>query len=42
MSSSTNRKSSAQRSVVYYHCGLRAPVCNEILQSIKGENYFGV
>ncbi|MFQ6622802.1 hypothetical protein Gotur_002954 [Gossypium turneri] len=28
MSSSTNRKSSAQRSVVYCHCGSRAPVCN--------------
>ncbi|KAH1108007.1 hypothetical protein J1N35_011775, partial [Gossypium stocksii] len=42
MSSSTNRKSSVQRSAVYYHCGLRAIVCNTNIPKNKGENSLGV
>ncbi|MBA0610525.1 hypothetical protein Godav_011358 [Gossypium davidsonii] len=40
MSSSTNRKSSMQRSVVYYYCGLRAPVCNVNTPKNKGRKFF--
>ncbi|MBA0731379.1 hypothetical protein Golax_025414 [Gossypium laxum] len=40
MSSSTNRKSSTQRSVVYYRCGLRAPVCNANTPKNKGRKFF--
>ncbi|MBA0620413.1 hypothetical protein Godav_006129 [Gossypium davidsonii] len=41
MFSSTNRKLSAQRSVVDCHCGLRAPVCNANTPKNKGRQFFG-
>ncbi|KAH1073331.1 hypothetical protein J1N35_025659 [Gossypium stocksii] len=41
MSSSTNRKLSAQRSIVYCHCSLRAPVCNTNTPKNKGRQFFG-
>ncbi|MFQ6636784.1 hypothetical protein Gotur_013656 [Gossypium turneri] len=41
MFSSINRKLSAQRSVVYCHCGLRAPVCNANTPKNKGRQFFG-
>ncbi|MBA0707331.1 hypothetical protein Golax_019381 [Gossypium laxum] len=40
MSSSTNRKSSGQRRVVYCHCDLRAPVCNVNTQKNKRRKFF--
>ncbi|MBA0688560.1 hypothetical protein Goari_006336 [Gossypium aridum] len=41
MFSSTNRKLSVQRSVVYCHCRLRALVCNANTPKNKGRQFFG-
>ncbi|MBA0770610.1 hypothetical protein Gotri_019218 [Gossypium trilobum] len=41
MSSSTNKKSSGQRSVVYCHCKLTAPVYNANTLKNKGRKFFG-
>ncbi|MBA0572444.1 hypothetical protein Golob_002785 [Gossypium lobatum] len=40
MSSSTNRKSIAQKRILYCHCELRAPVCNVNTLKNKRRKFF--
>ncbi|KAG4149099.1 hypothetical protein ERO13_D05G322350v2, partial [Gossypium hirsutum] len=41
VSSSSNRKSSAQKRILYGHYGLKAPVCNANTPRNKGRKFFG-